>query len=409
MRDGAAHMAKEVKVEQPLLGERPIVKAFRWRPRLALALLLAYFGLFGTIIGAQGVLWAEIIQALSLSKTIFGGVQLVAPLLSVGLLLVSGQIDSWLGKKRMALAGLALLAAAQLALARAPNLALLLMALLVTGAGNALLETAMNSATLDWEQITRHNVMNAMHAGFSAGAMLGAFGAGALLGLGWRYDQVLLLLMLLAIVILIATLPVTYPPVVASDHAEHAGPAATLRMLVVRPGILVLAVLCLFGIVGESVANLWSVIYLRELGAHAVLGGAAFALFNGAMLTGRLFKTALVARKGARASLLVSGAGVTLSTVLLMLPGGVPIAVLAFGLLGLAVAGVVPTALSAAARLSPGNSGAVTGAIMATAYSGFIVIPPLTGWLADLFSLQVALVSVGLSGLGMLWLARRVR
>jgi len=36
------------------------------------------------------------------------------------------------------------------------------------------------------------------------------------------------------------------------------------------------------------------------------------------------------------------------------------------------------------------------------------VTPPLIGWLAEFFSLQAALVTLGVSGLGMLYLARGV-
>jgi MFS family permease len=252
-------------------------------------------------------------------------------------------------------------------------------------------------------------MMNNLHAGFSAGAVVGAFAAGALLGADWGYSQILLLMMAVALALFAASLPIVYPPALTGVDDAHAGPAETVRLLAARPGLIALAVLCLLGIVGESVANLWSVIYLYELGAEAFIGGAAFALFNVAMLAGRLLNAPLVNRRGARASLLVSGWGIVLAALLLVLPGGVAPAVVAFVILGLAVAGVVPTVLSAAARLSPGSSGAITGAIMACAYGGFIVIPPLTGWLADVFSLQVALVSVGLSGLGILWLARRVK
>jgi len=70
------------------------------------------------------------------------------------------------------------------------------------------------------------------------------------------------------------------------------------------------------------------------------------------------------------------------------------------------VAGVIPTVLSAAARMAPASSGAVAGAIMATAYIGFIVSPPLVGVLAELLSLRLALLSVGVGGLVVLWLAR---
>lgn len=43
---------------------------------------------------------------------------------------------------------------------------------------------AANSATLDWERATGRSVMNLMHAGFSAGAVVGALVAGLLVGQG---------------------------------------------------------------------------------------------------------------------------------------------------------------------------------------------------------------------------------
>lgn len=395
-------------MEQPLLAERPISSVETWRPKAVLSLLAGYFGLFGVIIGAQGVLWAELVLALRLSKSVFGAVQLVSPLLSVVLLLGGGQLAGWFGKKWLALISLALLAISNLALAGTGGLLGLAGALLLAGAGNALLEMSMNGATLDWERGTGRSVMNLMHAGFSGGAVLGALAAGLLLGLGWNYGQVLFALVLLCGLAVLATLPVRFPPSEAVAAAAS-GPGATLRLLFGQPALLILAVICVLGIVGESFANLWSVIYLHELGAAAVVGGAAFALFNAAMFAGRLGNSWLVDRLGARISLLVSGAAMLLSTLLLLLPSSVPLAVVAFMLLGVAVAGIVPTVLSAGARLAPGNSATLTGGIMAAAYTGFIVCPPLTGWIADRFSLQAALLTVGLSGLVVLWLARRVR
>jgi MFS family permease len=395
-------------VEQPLVGDRRIASVEIWRPRVVLALLASYFSLFGVIIGAQGVLWAELVSALRLSKSIFGAVQLVSPLLSVVLLLACGQLANWAGKKRLALISLALLAASNLALAAAGGLLGMASALLLAGVGNALLEMSMNGATLDWELATGRGVMNLMHAGFSGGAVLGALLAGLLLGVGWSYNQVLLLLVVLCALALFATLPVRYPPT-ETGGSMQSGPRATIGLILGQRALIILAIICVLGIMGESSANLWSVIYLHELGAAAVVGGAAFALFNAAMFVGRLGNSWVVERRGARASLLASGAGMLLSALLLLLPGGVALAIAAFMLLGLAVAGVVPTVLSAAARLAPSNTAALTGAIMAAAYSGFIICPPLTGWIADHFSLQIALLAVGLSGMVVIGLARRVK
>ncbi|HNP70420.1 MAG TPA: MFS transporter [Kouleothrix sp.] len=388
-----------------MITNQPIA-SIAWQPRAVFALLFGYLALFGVLIGGQGVLWAEIIGALQLSKSMFGLVQLASPILSVVLLVAGAQLAHWLGKKSLAIVGLALLAVSQLALAEAGGLALLLGALLLSGAGNALLETAANSATLDWEHATGRSVMNLMHAGFSAGAVLGAFAAGLLLGQGWRYPAVLTLLALLCMLLLLISLPVRFPPAESGDGAGL-GPADTLRLLLGMPVMLALAVVCVLGVIGESVSNLWSVIYLHGLGADALLGGATFALFNGAMFAGRLANSWVVARWGARASLLASGLGLVLANVLL-LPGILALAIAGFALMGLSVAGIVPTVLTAGARLAPGRSAAVAGGIMALAYTGFVICPPITGLVADLVSLRAALLIVGASGIAILVLACRL-
>ncbi|MBK9943295.1 MAG: MFS transporter [Kouleothrix sp.] len=390
-----------------MITDRPLAQAASWQPSIVFALLLSYLGLFGMLIGAQGVLWAQIIEAMRLSKATFGTVQLASPLLSVGLLMAGAQLAHWLGKKSLALVGLGFLLAANLALALAGGLAGLVGALLLTGVGNALLETAANSAALDWEQATGRSAMNMIHAAFSAGAVCGALAAGGLLGWGVAYPAVLLLLAALCGLLLLISLPVRFPPVDTAELAAS-GPLATLRVLFALPALLLLAAICVLGVVGESVSNLWSVIYLHDLGADVLIGGATFALFNGAMFAGRVANSWVVGRWGARASLLASGVGLVLANALL-LPGNVALAVVGFVLMGLAVAGVVPTVLSAGAQLAPGRSAAVTGGIMAVAYTAFIICPPLTGWVADLVSLKVALLVVGLSGLGILALARSLR
>jgi MFS family permease len=344
-------------------------------------------------------------HALGLSEGTFGAAQLVPSLVAVALMLGGGPLCGWAGTKRLTGASLGLLAASVLALAGAGGVPGFLAALAVFGAGVGLAEVAVNGAALDWEQATGRAAMNALHAGFSAGAVVGALGAGALLGLGWRYGAVLVALAALCAPVLLATVPARFPDPGPGDR-ETPGLVATLRLLAGRPVLVTLAFLAALGVVGESVANTWSVIHLRAVGAPVLVGAVAYALFNAAMLVGRLANGRLVARLGARASLRLSGIGLVLSAACLLVPESVGFGVASFVMLGLAVAGVIPTVLSAAARLVPASSGAVAGAIMATAYIGFIASPPLVGMLAELLSLQVALLSVGIGGLVVLRLAR---
>ncbi|MBI1742971.1 MFS transporter [Candidatus Acetothermia bacterium] len=332
----------------------------------------------------------------------------VSPLISVALLLLGGQLSHGLGKKRLGIASLLFLGGSSLTLAGSSSLLSLVGALILLGVGNGLFETAMNGATLDWEQVTGRSVINLMHAGYSAGPIVGALGAGTLLQWGWDYSQIFVLLGLLCGVAFVATLPVRYPPLEAKTEST-VGLGFTLKLLLSSRAMIALAVICLFGAVGESVANVWSVIYLREQGAEAFLSVATFALLNGAMFLGRLANAPLVDRLGSRTSLIFSGVGLVLANVLLLIPGNLWFSIAAFILLGLAIAGVIPTVLSAAAKLSPRHSGAIAGGMLATVYISFMVCPPLIGWLADLFSLQTALLTLGLSGVGILLLAWKVR
>lgn len=402
----------DVALTQTRLGRTDIRESQRlpsgWRPTIVFALLLGDFVLLGLAVGAQGVLWADVLDAIGVSKGTFGTAQLTAPLISVVLLLLGGQLAARFGKKWLGIASLALFTVSGIALAATTNLWGLVGALILLGAGNGFFETAMNGATLDWEHAVGRSVLNLMHAGYSAGAVVGALGAGALRGIGWQPRAVFFLLAALGFLMLGATLFVRYPPVDVDDTAAT-GPGATLRLVFSSRALIALALLCVLGAVGESVANLWSVIYLRDRGAGALLGGGAFALLNGAMFIGRLTNAPLVARFGARLSLQVSGAGLIVTTALLLFPGGIALAVIAFMLLGMSVAGVVPTVLGEAARLAPGQSGAVSGGMLAAVYLSFTISPPLIGALADRFSLQVALVLVGVSGVGVLLLTRGVR
>lgn len=378
-----------------------------WRLGLVLPLLLSYFGIVGVTLGATGVLLPEMMSALQMSKDVFGRVMLAGPLVALTMLLMAGQLSVWLGKKRLALVGLLLMTGSRLALAAVRGVWSFTGALALTGASNAIMEITMNGAVLDSKRVTRRGIMNMLHAGLSASTMLGALGAGMLLALGWSYSWVLVLLVLPAALALVATLLVHYPggeirPVAAG------GPGATLRLLLSRRGLTALALICLLNAICEGMIGLWSIFYLRELGAPVFLSGVAFALLSGATFIGRMANAPLVARRGPKASLMVSSVGVVVATALLLLPGSVPLAMLAFVLLGLAASGVIPTALSTAAHLVPGQSSAITGGVLAVTRVGFIIMPPLVGTLTVLFSLQAALVTVGLcGGLGMVALAWR--
>ncbi len=385
------------------VGQR--VAVVSWRPLAVVVLLASYFTLFGMLIGAQGVLWSEVIRVLGMSEGTFGTVQLISPLISVFLLLASSQISARFGKKLVSLVALAILFVSCLALAAVNTLPILIASLLLSGLGNGLMEAGMNGAVIDWERSRGRAVMNTMHACFSGGAVVGALLAGQLLQLGFGYSGVLLLFALLYVVALLVTLPIAFPPAEVQLASEGSF-GATLRLIGKQRALLSLSVICMLGVLAEGVPFTWSVIYLRDdLQAPAIIGGISFALFNGAMFFGRLANQRLVDSFGARRSIVISSVGMVVGTLLLVAVTDVWLATLALVLLGVAVAGVVPTVLTAAGQVVPGSSGTIAGAVMAMAYTSFVIGAPLVGWLAEFVTLRWSFLTVLVCGIAMLVLS----
>jgi MFS family permease len=382
--------------------------AHGWQPGRALVLLLAHFALFGSVIGIKGVLWAELIAALHIGEGPFGSAQLASALVSTVVVLLYARLARRTGTRPIALAGLGLLIVTQLGLAWAGSLAALVVVLALTGAASGLYDGSMTQASVDWERAARRARMNLLHAGFSSGAVAGAVTAGVALAADVDYRAILVGATVLCLVVWMATLAVRYPPT-APPAAVPGDTGGDWRAVLGLAPVRALVGIILCSIVIESVAFVWAVIYLREqLGASALIGGASFALFNATMFAGRLANTPVVARYGARASLLASGVGIGLGGLLLIVANSIPLAVAALGLIGLGVAGIFPTVMSAAAAQLPNRSGALTTVVMTVCYLAFMVTPPAIGWVAQLQSLRLALVLVPLTGLVIVALAWRL-
>ena len=84
-------------MRQPFVADYSSSRTRNWRPAAVYVLLLGNFALLRITIGAQGVLWADLLGQLHISMGAFGSAQLVSPLISVALLL-GGQLAAWVGR-----------------------------------------------------------------------------------------------------------------------------------------------------------------------------------------------------------------------------------------------------------------------------------------------------------------------
>lgn len=275
--------------------------------------------------------------------------------------------------------------------------------LLVFGAAYGSLNVSMNSAAVDLVAAMRRPVMSSFHAAFSLGGMAGA-GLGGLVAGGLSASAHLLALTGVGLLVTVLAGPslLRHAAPTAPGAAPAAGPKdrpkekAAPRQLDRRTrGLVVLfGVIALCTAYGEGALADWGALHLaQDLGAGAGLAAAGYSLFALAMTVGRLSGTALLERLGQTRTLVTGGVLAALGMLLGALAPTTWLALLGFAVTGLGLANIFPVAVARAGALA-GPSGVAAASTLG--YGGMLLGPPAIGFLADWFSLPVALTTVAL-------------
>jgi MFS family permease len=161
---------------------------------------------------------------------------------------------------------------------------------------------------------------------------------------------------------------------------------------------------------GEGAANDWLALALVDTrGASQSLAALAFAGFNAAMLVGRLVGGSAIDRFGRTAVVRVSGATAAVGVLLLCLVPSLPVALAGSLLWGLGLSVVFPAGMSAAGEAVPGRGAEAIAVVATIGYGGFLLGPPLLGFLAESWGLDRALLVVAALAVMVAVLAGAVR
>ena len=136
----------------------------------------------------------------------------------------------------------------------------------------------------------------------------------------------------------------------------------------------------------------WSSLHAQQhLGVSPTLGAFTFGVFVTAMTVGRFSVDRIAARIGPvrviRCGCILATFGITL----VIVAPNLPASLVGWLLFGLGLAGGVPQVFTAAGRVA-GSSGRVLARVVGLGYVAILAGPAIIGWLAQLLSLNTALV-----------------
>lgn len=311
-----------------------------------------------------------------------------APAGSVLATLVCGRLLGHLGSAIVVRAALLGYSLAGIGVGVAGSPLTLAAALALWGIFQGTLDVAMNTQGITVEHAARRSLMSGLHAGWSIGSFTGA-GLGALgVAAGVSLSAQLAVLGPVAGALALWASRHLLADVAAPPEHHSRRLLASLR----QRGVLILGLMGLAAMLCEGAAADWSAVYLRgTLGISPGLAGAGFAVFSAAMVAVRLAGDRLLSRYAPRVLLPVLGLIATAGMAIALAVGAPAAALAGLATLGLGVGLVVPTALSAAARVAGITPGNAIAAVSAIGWIGFVGGPPVIGRIAQLVSLPWAL------------------
>jgi len=274
-----------------------------------------------------------------------------------------------------------------------PNIYTLWIILFAIGASSGSLDVAMNAQAVLVEQRLRKPVMSSFHATFSAGMMLGA-GSGALFTyFNVSYFVHLLIVMAISLVVAFRVRHFLIPDLREAAQEHEEGQAS--RNILLHPALLSLGLIAFCCMLGEGAMADWTTIYLEKVSLvdrdWSPLGLVAFST---AMMIGRLLGDGARERLGdsrlVQGSALVAITGLSLALVYPVIWTGM----LGFFLVGIGLATIVPIAYSTAGNIPGLSPGVGISMVTSIGYAGFLVGPPVIGFLSDWQGLRFGMTFV---------------
>ena len=347
----------------------------------------------GTVIGALYARIPDIKEQLDISNSALGIALLCLPL---GLLIglgFSGKQSAKRGSAPVTYYSTYALAIALLIVGPVINYYTFCLTFVLFGACLATQDVAMNSHAIVLEHEADRRYMSTFHATFSmgalAGGLLGGFFAQQKTSIMWQCGFIAMLIFLANYFVRKMFL--------SADLDKH---AVEGKKKIKRPKIfIIVGLLGTCAAIGEGSAGDWGAILARDtFNATPFISTLPYICFSAAMVIGRLFGDRLATKYGPM-NLIIGGgtiAGVGLGGGLLV--GGIGGVVFGWFAAGIGLSIVVPMLFTQAGEIAktrfegqfaPSEGVAIVSGI---AYFGFLVGPPILGFLGDAIGLRWALM-----------------
>lgn len=375
------------------------------KKRIRIAVALVYFSM-GLCFSSWASRIPDIKTTLNLSDALFGSILFALPVGQFLMMPISGKLVTRFGSHKTLSVALPAYSVLLCSLGLMKAGWQLAIGLFVFGLAGNLSNISINTQGVAAERIYKRPIMASFHGGWS----LAGF-TGALIGLVMINLKVPVFWHFVTIIGIVWTIVwINYPFLVRTKPTPVENEPR--RKFFNKPDSILfqLGVIGFCSMASEGAMFDWSGIYFKDVvkapASLVVLGYTSFMIM---MATGRFVADYMISKIGRKRLLQICG--VMISTGLftsVLFPYLIP-CTFAFMLVGLGVSSIVPTVYSAAGRHTKIPAGIALATVSSVSFLGFLMGPPLIGYISEAAGLRYSFAVIGVFGMGISLMVSRVR
>ncbi len=382
-----------------ILPKANIKKSFKkaksaYLTRVRFATALFFFGM-----GFCFATWASRIPdlklSLNLSEADLGTILFALPIGQLIAMPLSGKIVAKYGSRKIAIFGL-LSYAFFLTLLGLPTQSWQLgLGLFLFGFFGNFCNIAVNTQGVYTQQLFKKPIMGSFHGSWSLAGFSGALVA--LILLYFKLNPFQHFVIVFGIIILLIAFNYRYLVETSTNIIEKKEQVSFFKIQ--DKSLIWLGVISFCCMASEGIMFDWSGVYFKEIvkapGSLVVLGYTSFMV---TMAIGRFLSDILVGKFGPRKVLIVSGFVISIGLYMAVLFPNLIACTLAFMLVGFGVSNVIPIVFNEAGKSKKVSTSIALTTVSSISFIGFLVGPPVIGYIADLTSLKYSFAFIGVFG-----------
>ena len=366
----------------------------------------AFFFMQGVIFATWTNRIADIRTALKLSESDLGSILLALPLGQLITMPISGFLVSKFTSKKCVFVGSILYPMCLLLINSASSMTSLFVALLCFGISANINNIAINTQAVLVEQMYGRQILGTFHGTWSLACIFG----GLLTMLLIHFNIGITVHFTITIIYSLLTLAIFGRLLTnASDTRQDPSDNGKTRYLP-TPFIIMLGAIAFGSMSCEGTMFDWSVIYFRDVvKLPDSISSIGYIAFMSMMATGRFVSNYFINKFGEINVLRVNGIMITSGMMIAVLFPYVVSAIIGFLMVGLGVSSVVPICYSSTRKSHRIPSGVAIATVCSIGFMGFLMGPPLIGYIAAATSLRMSFATMAVIGLIVTFVAPMLR